>query len=148
MPFDIRSKMNVILDTNIWISFLFGKQLQSVASVFDNADIKVFVSPEQVAEIQAVLSRPKIREHISHESIEAMWELMRTRCYPIEDYPAVETSIRDAKDAYLLAMAEAIPASVIVTGDKDLLVLKQHRETAIVSYPEFLVLLSGMRTQA
>jgi len=148
MPFDIISKMNVILDTNIWISFLFGKQLQSVASVFDNADIKVYVSLEQVAEIQSVLSRPKIREHISHESIEAMWELMRTRCYPIEDYPAVESSIRDVKDAYLLAMAEAIPANVIVTGDKDLLVLKQHHNTAIMTYQEFLVLLSGLRFQA
>ena len=145
MPFDIISKMNVILDTNIWISFLFGKQLHSVASVFDNADIKVYVSPEQVAEMQSVLSRPKICEHISKESIEAMWDLMRTRCYPIEDYPAVESSIRDVKDAYLLAMAEAIPASVIVTGDKDLLVLKQHKETAIMTNQEFLVLLSEIR---
>ena len=140
--------MNVILDTNIWISFLFGKQLQSVASVFDNADIKVFVSPEQISEIQSVLSRPKIREHISHESIDAMWELMRTRCYPIEDYPAVESTIRDVNDAYLLAMAEAIPASVIVTGDKDLLVLKQHGDTAIMTYHEFLVLLSEIKNQA
>ena len=139
--------MNVILDTNIWISFLFRKQLQSVASVFDSADIKVYVSPEQVAEIQSVLSRPKIYEHISRESIEAMWELMRTRCYPIEDYPAVESSIRDVKDAYLLAMAEAIPASVIVTGDKDLLVLKQHQDTAIMTYQAFLVLLSGIENQ-
>lgn len=136
--------MNVILDTNIWISFLFGKQLQSVASVFDNADIKVFVSPEQVAELQSVLSRPKIIEHISHESIEAMWELMRTRCYPIEDYSEVESAIRDVNDAYLLAMSEAIPANVIVTGDKDLLVLKQHKDTAIMTYQEFLVLLSGI----
>lgn len=139
--------MNVILDTNIWISFLFGKQLQSVASVFDKADIKVYVSQEQVAEIQSVLSRSKIREHISRESIEAMWELMRTRCYPIEGYPAVESPIRDVKDAYLLAMAEAIPANVIVTGDKDLLVLKQHHDTAIMTYQEFLVLLSGIRFQ-
>ena len=145
MPFDIISKMNVILDTNIWISFLFGKQLQSVASVFDNADIKVFVSPEQITEIQSVLSRPKIREHISRESIDAMWDLMRTRCYPIADYPSVESSIRDVKDAYLLAMAEAIPANVIVTGDKDLLVLQQHHDTGIMTYPEFLVLLSGFR---
>ena len=148
MPFDIRSKMNVILDTNIWISFLFGKQLQSVASVFDNADIKVYVSPEQVAEIQSGLSRPKIREHITQESIETMWELMRTRCFPIEDYPEAECSIRDAKDAYLLAMAEAIPASVIVTGDKDLLVLKQHQNTTIMTYQEFLMLLSGISSHA
>ena len=140
--------MNVIFDTNIWISFLFGKQLQSVASVFDNADIKVYVSPEQVAEVQSVLSRPKIREHISRESIEAMWELMRTRCYPIEDYPEVESLVRDVKDAYLLSMAEAIPADVIVTGDKDLLVLRRHNNTAIMTYQAFMVLLSGIRFQA
>ena len=137
--------MNVILDTNIWISFLFGKQLQSVASVFDNADIKVYVSPTQVSEIQSVLSRPKIREHISHEKIEAMWELMRSRCHPIENYPMVESSIRDIKDVYILAMAEAIPANVIVTGDKDLLVLKQHHDTVIMTYQEFLELIPEMK---
>ena len=136
--------MNVILDTNIWISFLFGKQLQSVGSVFDNADVKVFVSQELVSEIQSVLSRPKIRTHISAEAIEAMWDLMRERCYPIENYPTVETPVRDAKDVYLLAMAEAIPANVLVTGDKDLLVLKQHHDTVIMNYQQFLLLMSGI----
>jgi predicted nucleic acid-binding protein len=77
-----------------------------------------------------------------------MWELMRTRCYPIENYPSVKSSIRDIKDAYLLAMAEAIPANVIVTGDKDLLILKQHRDTAIMTYQEFLVLLAGFMAKA
>jgi len=138
--------MNVILDTNIWISFLFGKQLQSVASVFDNADVKVYVSPEQIAEIQSVLSRAKIRTHISTEAIEAMWDLMRERCYPIENYSMVDSIVRDVKDAYLLSMAEAIPASVIVTGDKDLLVLGHHHETAIMTYQQFLLLLSGIKT--
>ena len=139
--------MNVILDTNIWISFLFGKQLQSVASVFDNADVKVFVSQELVAEIQSVISRPKISKHISAEAIEAMWELMRDRCYPIENYPAVETPVRDAKDAYLLAMSEAIPAHVLVTGDLDLLVLKNHKDTAIMNYHQFLLILSGLHSR-
>ena len=140
--------MNVILDTNIWISFLFGKQLQSVASVFDNAEVKVFVSQELVSEIQSVISRPKIRAHISNETIEAMWELMRYRCYPIEDYPTAETIVRDAKDVYLLSMAEAIPAHILVTGDNDLLVLKQHHDTAIMNYQQFLILLSGPHSQA
>ncbi len=138
--------MNVILDTNIWISFLFGKQLYSVSSVFDNADVKVFVSQELVSEILSVISRPKIRTHIGSEAIEAMWELMRERCYPIENYPMVETPVRDAKDAYLLAMSEAIPAHILVTGDKDLLVLKQHGDTAIMNYQQFLLLLSGLHS--
>lgn len=138
--------MNVILDTNIWISFLFGKQLSSVSSVFDNAEVKVFVSRELISEILSVISRPKIRTHITSESIEAMWELMRARCYPIENYPMVETSVRDAKDAYLLAMSEAIPAHILVTGDKDLLVLKQHHDTMIMNYQQFLMLLSGLHS--
>ena len=140
--------MNVILDTNIWISFLFGKQLNSVSSVFDNAEVKVFVSQELVSEILSVISRPKIRTHIASETIEAMWELMRERCYPIENYPTVETPVRDAQDAYLLAMSEAIPAHILVTGDKDLLVLKQHHDTAIMNYQQFLSLLSGLHSQA
>ena len=139
--------MNVILDANIWISFLFGKQLQSVASVFDNADVKVFVSQELVTEIQSVISRPKIRTHISTEAIESMWDLMRERCYPIENYSEVETPVRDAKDVYLLAMSEAIPAHILVTGDKDLLVLKQHRDTAIMNYQQFLLLIAGLHAQ-
>ena len=139
--------MNVILDTNIWISFLFGKQLQSVASVFDNVDVKVFVSQDLVTEIQSVISRPKIRAHISTEAIEAMWDLMRERCYPIENYPVVESPVRDAKDVYLLAMSEAIPAQILVTGDKDLLVLRQHHDTAIMNYQQFLLLLAGLHTQ-
>ena len=138
--------MNIILDTNIWISFLFGKQLSSVSSVFDNAEVKVFVSRELISEILSVISRPKIRTHITSESIEAMWELMRDRCYPIENYPMVETSVRDAKDTYLLAMSEAIPAHILVTGDKDLLVLKQHHDTMIMNYQQFLLLLSGLHS--
>ena len=90
--------------------------------------------------------RPKIRTHIGSETIEAMWELMRERCYPIENYPMVETPVRDAKDAYLLAMSEAIPAHILVTGDKDLLVLKQHGDTAIMNYQQFLLLLSGLHS--
>lgn len=140
--------MNVILDTNIWISFLFGKQLQSVSSLFNNADVKVFVSQELVSELHSVISRPKIRRYISDEAINAMWDLIRVRCYPVENYAAVCSPVRDAKDVYLLSMAEAIPAHIIVTGDKDLLVLKQHRDTAIMSYQQFLLLLSGLHSQA
>ena len=108
--------MNVILDTNIWVSFLFGKQLHTVADLFSNKNIHVYVSRELIAELACVLARPKIRQHISDQSIEAMWSLMREQCLPIEDYPSEDAMVRDAKDAYLLDMTKAIPADYIVTG--------------------------------
>jgi len=140
--------MNVILDTNIWVSFLFGKQLHTVADLFSNQNIRVYVSRELIAELACVLARPKIRQHISDQSIEAMWSLMREQCLPIEDYPSEDTMVRDAKDAYLLDMAKAIPADYIVTGDKDLLVLGKYNQTTILSYNDFRLLLLGMNMQA
>ena len=130
--------MNVILDTNIWISFLLGKRLQSVESVFQNADIHVYVSQDLIAELVAVLARPKIRRYVSVQSVEAMWTLIREHCYVIENYSIADSSIRDPKDVYLLSMAQAIPADVIVTGDKDLLILGKYQNTFILSFADFL----------
>lgn len=139
--------MNVILDTNIWVSFLFGKQLHTVADLFSNKNIHVYVSQELIAELACVLARPKICQHISDQSIETMWSLMREQCLPIEDYTSEDTMVRDAKDAYLLAMAKAIPADYIVTGDKVLLVLGKYNQTTILAYNDFRLLLLGMNLQ-
>ena len=76
-----------------------------------------------------------------------MWSFMREQCLPIEDYPSEDAMARDAKDAYLLDMAKAIPADYIVTGDKDLLVLGKYNQTTILSYNDFRLLLLGMNLQ-
>ena len=105
------------------------------------------MSRELIAELACVLARPKIRQHISDQSIEAMWSLMREQCLSIEDYPSEDAMVRDAKDAYLLDMAKSIPADYIVTGDKDLLVLGKYNQTTILTYSDFRLLLLGMNLQ-
>ena len=124
-----------------------GKRLQSVASIFENADVQVYVSRELITELVIVLARPKVRTLVSNDSIEAMWALMREKCYVIEDYPVTSTPVRDPNDVYLLSMADAIPADFIVTGDKDLLVLGKHNRTLIVSYIDFTQILLALRTK-
>ena len=61
----------------------------------------------------------------------------------IEGYPDAESAIRDIKDLYLLSMAESIPADYIVTGDNDLLVLKNYKDTRIITFTEFAALVMG-----
>jgi hypothetical protein len=39
----------------------------------------------------------------------------------------------DPKDSYLLAMAEAGQADFLVTGDKELLSLRRHKSTRIIT---------------
>ena len=43
----------------------------------------------------------------------------------------------NAKDLYLLSLAETVHADYILTGDKDLLVLRAHLQTRILTYSEF-----------
>lgn len=69
---------------------------------------------------------------------------MQEHCFPIDDYPTIESPIRDIKDVYLLSMADAIPADVLVTGDNDLLVLGKHHQTIILNYADFRALLLGI----
>ena len=49
--------------------------------------------------------------------------------------------IRDVKDLYLLAMAESVPVDYIVSGDKDLTELGEHRGIPILTYNQLLAIL-------
>ena len=54
-----------------------------------------------------------------------------------------ESAIRDIKDLYLLSMAESIPADYLVTGDQDLLVLRNYLGTKIITFAEFVSMVQG-----
>ena len=51
--------------------------------------------------------------------------------------------IRDVKDLYLLAMAESVPVDYIVSGDKDIIELGEHKGIPILTYNQLLVLLQS-----
>mgnify|MGYP003393236753 CR=1 FL=1 len=54
------------------------------------------------------------------------------------DLPQVIPAIsRDPDDDYLLALAKAGKANVLITGDDDLLVLKKHGRTRILNARNF-----------
>ena len=44
---------------------------------------------------------------------------------------------RDAKDNFLLALAKDGKANFLITGDDDLLIIKQFENTEILTYTEF-----------
>ena len=57
---------------------------------------------------------------------------LRDLAIAVEDLPKVDRS-PDPDDNYLLALAEAGEAQMIVTGDKTLLALKRHKSTRILT---------------
>jgi len=133
--------MKVIIDCNVWISFLLGFQKGLMHDILTNESIKVFVCPELMHEIDDVASRAKISNRVSEEDIEQLFRLIRAYCTNVQIEKHSATDIRDAKDLYLLSFAETIDANYIVTGDKDLLVLNNNQGTRILSPAQFKLLL-------
>lgn len=52
----------VIIDTNIWISFLIGKELQYFKDLITSNRVKIILTDQLLDEIRLVTSRPKTEE--------------------------------------------------------------------------------------
>ena len=132
--------MNVIIDTNLWISFLIGKQTAKLKELLTRKGIRIFVCRELVHEFLDVASRPKFQKYMLREDILQTLRLFELFCTNVTIREQAESEIRDAKDLYLLSLAETVKADYILTGDKDLLVLHKHKQTTILTLSDFLSL--------
>ena len=130
--------MKVLFDTNLWISFMIGKRLASLADVLCRNDIQVYMSEQLLDEIQTVIARPKFNAIISSESRQAFVDMVDNVCLWTPITIQAKSPIRDIKDLFILSMAESVPVDFIVSGDKDLTELGSHAGIPILSYSEFL----------
>lgn len=130
--------MKVLFDTNLWISFMIGKRLATLADVLCRHDIHVYMSEQLLEEIQTVIARPKFEAIISAKSRQAFQDMIDNICYWTPITIQAKSPIRDIKDLFILSMAESVPVDYIVSGDKDLTELKSHAGIPILQYSEFL----------
>lgn len=87
----------------------------------------LIVSPALLDELDRVLGRPKFRRYLSEGEARAYVAIFR-RLARIVDDPAVEAGITpDPGDDYLVALARASGAHVLVSGDSHLTGLKNPR---------------------
>lgn len=129
--------MKVILDTNIWISFLLGHQTKLMRRILTDTRFDVYVCDQLIREIMDVTGREKIRKHVSMNDIAGLLSIIRAFCQQVDIVSNSTQNIRDPKDIYLLSMAETIGATYIVSGDKDLTDLKNSSETKIIKLSDF-----------
>jgi len=131
-------KPKVIVDTNLWVSFLIGKQLASLKDLLVEGTIQVVLSEQLIAEIQIVTQRPKLIKYFPVVKVEELISLLRAIGFYVEIQSEVDIC-RDPKDNYLLALAKDSQADFLVTGDRDLLIIEQFENTEILTYPDFLL---------
>ena len=130
--------MKILFDTNLWISFMIGKRLSSLADVLCRHDVEVYVCEQEFDEIRRVIAREKFDKLISAETRYYFFEMVYDICFITDITVEAKSDIRDPKDLYLLSMAESVPVDYIVSGDKDLTDLKEHAGIPILKYSELL----------
>jgi len=131
-------KCKIIIDTNLWISFLLTKQFVFIDKLLDSKQLELVFCNELLDELIEVVNRPKLQKSFTLKEWELILEIIKRYAVHVFVTSSV-TLCRDAKDNFLLSLAKDAKADYLLTGDKDLLVLKTFEATQIVSIAEFKI---------
>ena len=132
--------MRVVLDTNVLLSALFIRQSTAaqVVNAWRRGAFDLLTCELQLQEIPAVTRRPPIRALIRPALAGELVNQLKNMAKWIETLPPVTRS-PDPFDNFLLAMAEAGQADVLVSGDKrGVLALKSHGACQIITLRQFV----------
>lgn len=126
----------VILDTNLWISYLISNRLVKIDLLLQERKIRLIFSEDLIKEFVGVAQRPKFKKYFSEEDIQQLLGVFDYFGDLVEVHSEVDVC-RDPKDNFLLALAKDSEADYLITGDNDLLTIEQFEGTKIVTFSTF-----------
>ena len=129
--------MRIVLDSNVIVSAFASRGV--CASLFEVLMVKeqIITSEHILAEASRILrTKIKLPEKNTREIIDFLRENTEVAVY---DKLSHRVS-RDKDDDEIIALAVSSKSKIIITGDKDLLVLKKYKNIRILSPKEYWLL--------
>ena len=135
--------MKIVLDSNIFVSSFFWKG--NPRKIFDrvtNGLDELYITDKILQEIATVMSREKF--HVDKNEIEDYIKIIES--YSIKLFPQnIEEEIsRDKDDNKILQCGLEGNVDFIISGDGDLLILKNYKSIKIVNPKEYLNIFENM----
>jgi len=131
-----RKKDKIIIDTNLWISFLLSKRISGLDKLFIDKSITVLFSQELLDEFIEVSRRPKLKKYFNIIDLESLLHQINLHAEFVQ-VTSESSACRDPKDNFLLSLAIDSNANYLLTGDKDLLELKKVGKTQILTLTQY-----------
>lgn len=130
--------MRVVLDTNVLVSaFLFTGITSQMVPLWQKGSITVLLSREILDEYLRVLAYPKFQ--LSEEEIKGLIEEeLLPFVQVIKPGTRIHVVKRDPSDNKFLECAVTGKADALISGDKDLLVIRHYRRIRIQTVSQFL----------
>ena len=119
---------------------MLGHQTSFMQKILTDPTIDIFVCHELMTEIKDVAGREKIRRYVKAVDVADLLHLIRDFCIYADIRQVAASPVRDAKDLYLLSLAENVEADYLISGDKDLIVLESHGQTKMMTLADFKLL--------
>ena len=131
--------MKVVFDTNVFISAFATEGVCSVLLKRARLkEFKLFVCPVVIEEVKNVLEQKFKAEK---ETIEEILEVIMETSVFVEITEEIEGVCRDRDDDLILSCALSSGANYLISGDKDLLELKEYKGIKIISPRDFEAML-------
>lgn len=132
-----RKRDRVIIDTNIFISFLLTNDFSKLDRIFEDKKLVLLFSQELLDEFIEVAQRPKFKKYFSITDLQDLLSQIHHRAEFIEVSSDID-ECRDPKYNFLLSLAKDGKATHLITGDNDLLELKKQGKTKITTIATYL----------
>jgi len=131
--------MKLVLDTNIFVSaFYWGGNPQKIIDrIVEGAD-ELYISNEILDEVAATMARPKFKTR--PEIIERYLRTIEKIGKKVFIAGKVKGICRDEDDDDKIECAILSGADYLITGDNDLLVLGNYRQTEFITAEKYLKL--------
>jgi putative PIN family toxin of toxin-antitoxin system len=139
--------LRVVLDANVYVSAIIrpeGPPGRVVERFLRDSAFAIVLSPAIVEETLRALAYPKVRKYIRRTVDPELWfeDIVLLAELVAGDYATSGASTDPDDDKYLAAALEG-RATLVVTGEPDLLALGEYEGIRIVSPRVFLGLLAG-----
>lgn len=130
--------MKVVLDTNVLISWVFGKGSRInllVQKILTSHQL--FTCDEILNELKEKLTSPRLQKFIAPEKAQQLVARYTSAATSLKVLNHVQVC-RDPDDDIVLALAATAEADCIITGDNDLLILHPYENILIVTPSAFI----------
>lgn len=127
----------IVLDTNLWISFLISKRQSDLDDLLKSSQVILIYSAELMDEFLEVSQRPKFKKYFDLTDLESLMLYFEKT----GEFIKVTTDLklcRDRKDNFLLNLPVDGAADFLVTGDSDLLEIGEIGKTRILTWKSFI----------
>jgi len=129
--------MKIVIDSNVFVSAFFW--LGNPRKVFDrvtNGLDELYITDDILQELSSVMTREKFNlEKNKVDNYVKIIEYFSIKLFPDNN---IEDICRDPDDNKILKCGLEGNVDYIITGDKDLLVLKEYKKIKIVTPKEYL----------